>query len=181
MSASIAIAQTTLALCDMLQSSLRRDSGWRLTGSTARVTSLPHGKPDTGSGARLNVALVAVTPSPMLPQVHGAPPPPASYDMRFLVTAHVFSALHSELLIGGALQALYGNPVLGFASLEAAHDDPLMLAVLEAPGRAPDSHARLSVEAVDEKMPGDLRLPALIITVSNVVTMPEVAASLLLR
>ena len=125
MSASVAIAQTTLALCEMLQTSLRRDAGWRLTGTTARVTSLPHGKPDTGSGARLNVALIAVAPGPLPPQMHGAPPPPAGYDMRFLVTAHVFSDLHSELLIGGALQALYGNPVLMPAPPDTPVDDPL--------------------------------------------------------
>ena len=53
--------------------------------------------------------------------------------------------------------------------------------MLAAPGRAPDSIARLSVEAVPGPLAGDIRLPALIITVANVVAVPDVAPSLLIR
>ncbi len=180
MTASIAIAQTTLALCDMLQTSLRRDAGWRLTGVTARVTSLPHGKPDTGSGPRLNVALISVAPAPAVDQMPGGAAA-QTYTMRFLVTAHVFSALHSELLIGGALSALSGSPVLPVARPSAAGDDPLGRAVLDTAGRDTTTHARLGVEGVDNLISTEIRLPALVITVSNVVAAPEVAESLLLR
>lgn len=180
MSASIALAQTTLALCDLLQSSLRRDAGWRLTGSTARVTSLPHGKPDSGSGARLNVGLISVSPAAR-PDADHATPAPAAYDMRFLVTAHVFSALHSELLIGGALDSLSGNPILPVALPSSAGDDALGRAVLDAAGRDTTTHARLSVAAVDDLVSTDIRLPALIITVLNVVATPDTVPSLLLR
>jgi hypothetical protein len=99
-SVSLALAQTTLLLRDLLLQSLRRDPGWVLTGGTPRITSLPHGKSDKGIGDRLNLALISALPSAVVANAAAAMP---SFDLRYLVTAHVFTTLRVELLLGMVL------------------------------------------------------------------------------
>lgn len=162
MSVSLALAQTTLLVRDLLLQSLRRDAGWHLTGGTPRITTLPHGKPDKGTGDRLNLALISALPSAASGQTHATP----SFDLRYLVTAHVFVTLHVELLLGMVLQAVAENPVLGGA--QPANADPIEAALMAGTGRA-DTPSRLSIGDIAGLRLEPLRLPALIIAVAPVV------------
>lgn len=170
MSLSLAFAQTTLLLRDTLLHGLRRDNGWTMTGDTPRVTMLPHGKPDKGTGERLNLALVSALPSP---SQHGVEP---SYDLRYLITAHVFVTLHVELLLGMVLQTIADNSVLGGAP--AANVEPIEAALAAGNGRA-DVTSRLSIGNIAGLRLEPLRLPAVLIDVSPVVATAPVAQRLI--
>jgi len=171
MTVAIAFAQTTIALREMLQTALRLDTGWRMTGGAPRVTILPHGKPDKGSGERLNLAMVAASPSR---QFHN--PSPAAqgdvlaYDLRYLISVHVLFPLHAELLIGAALQALQATPVLIRPAVVG--DDPLDTDIMAGEGLAADFPPRLTVEVAEARSFDILRVPALLVHVSPVVAAP---------
>ena len=174
MSVSIAFAQTTIALRDMLQTALRLDAGWRLTGGVPRVTISPHGAPGDPSGARLDLALVAASPSL---QRRNRPPdpraerePPLVFDLRYLITAHMLLPLHAELLLGAALEVLLGNPVLRRQS--APIHDALETVIMAGAGGMSDDPPRLAVEVADA--PRDIGLgPVLLIRVSPVIFAPR--------
>jgi hypothetical protein len=172
--AAIAFAQTTLALRDVLQTAMRLDLGWRLTGGAPRVTTLPHGKPDKGSGERLNLGLVAASLSSTgrntpEPRPETAADRPLAFDLRYLVTAHVLFPLHAELLIGGALQALDANPVLTVAPPLVPSADPFEDSIYHGQGIAPGHPIHISVEPAEAKSFDILRVPALLIRVGPVV------------
>ena len=170
MTAAIAFAQTTLALRDVLQTAMRLDLGWRLTGGAPRVTTLPHGKPDKGSGERLNLALVAASISTT---ARNLPPPIGeqvlAFDLRYLITAHVLFPLHSELLIGGALQALHANPVLTVAPPVPPSADAFEDSIAHGQGVAAGHPVHISVEPAEAKSFDILRVPALLIRVGPVI------------
>ena len=172
MSVSLALAQTTLLLRDLLLQSLRRDPGWVLTGGTPRITTLPHGKPDKGIGDRLNLALVSALPSAVVANavVANAAAAMPSFDLRYLVTAHVFTTLHVELLLGMVLQAVADSPVLGAS--QAANAEPIEAELMAGTGRAA-TPSRLSIGDIAGLRLEPLRLPALIIDVSPVVAVPD--------
>ena len=162
MSVSLGIARTTLALRDLLLGALRNDPGWQLVHSPPRVTTLPHGKPDQGSGERLNVALVSVAANKTAKNAEPGGAPALFLDLGFLITAHVFQPLHSELMMGAALQAIDATPLLDLAAPALPIDTPLE-AEIKASSSAAKQLVRLLVEA---SLPGDftaLRLPALLI------------------
>lgn len=175
MSVAIAFAQTTLALREVLQTALRLDTGWRMTGGAPRVTVLPHGKPDKGSGERLNLGMVAASPNRQfrnqLPDAHGDVAPPMAFDLRYLITVHVLFPLHAELLIGAALQMLQSTPVLLVPPLIAS-DDPLEAGIMAGIGLAADHLPRLTVEVAEAGSFDILRVPALLVHVSPVVAAP---------
>lgn len=169
MSVSLALAQTTLLLRDLLLQSLRRDAGWALTGGTPRVTMLPHGKPDKGIGDRLNLALISALPSAsarnrlaLSIDRHDAP----VFELRYLVTAHVFVTLHVELLLGMVLQTVADMPILGTAP--PCNVEPIEAGLMAGSGRA-DVPSHLTVGDIGGLRLEPLRLPALIIDVSPVV------------
>lgn len=170
MSLSLAFAQTTLLLRDMLLHGLRRDTGWTATGGTPRVTMLPHGKPDKGTGDRLNLALISALPS--LAE-HSVSP---SYDLRYLVTAHVFVTLHVELMLGMVLQTIADSPVLGGAP--AANVESIETALSVGSGRA-EIISRLSIGNIAGLHLEPLRLPAVIIDVSPVAATVPIAQRLM--
>lgn len=182
MSVSLVLAQTTIALRNVLQTALRLDAGWRETGGEPRITTLPHGKPDKGSGERVNLALVSVAPSRHLRNEASAPPggdAPLLLDLRYLVSVHVLYPLHAELMIGAALEALLDSPVLGQPAL--TDDDPLEVAINEAAAPMSVTPPRISVEAAEARSFDVLRVPALLIHVSPViVTLRRGATSLLI-
>ena len=131
---------------------------------------LPHGKPDKGTGERLNLALISALPSA---SKHGVEP---AYDLRYLVTAHVFVTLHNELLLGMVIQTVTHGPVLG--GVPAANVEPIEPALMAASGRA-DVISRLSIGNVAALRLEPLRLPAVIIEVSPVVAKPPVLQRLM--
>ena len=174
MSVSIAFAQTTIALRDMLQAALRFDAGWQLTGGAPRVVISSTGGPDDPGGARLDLALVAASPNlvwrdrPLDPRAERRPP--LVFDLRYLITAHMPLPLHAELLLGAALEVLLGNPVL--ARQSAPIHDALETVIMASAGSMSDDPPRLAVEVADA--PRDIaRGPALLIRVSPVIFAPR--------
>lgn len=174
MSVSIAFTQTTMALRDVLQNALRLDAGWRETGGAPRITTLPHGKPDKGSGERLNLALVSAAPSTHLRnEAIGAPAGRArlSFDLRYLVSVHVLFPLHAELLIGAALEALLDNPIL--TGPPVPDEDPLETAIMNVAGPMAEDRPRVSVEVAEARSFDVLRVPALLVHVRPVIVVPR--------
>ncbi|TRW17768.1 Pvc16 family protein [Glacieibacterium frigidum] len=183
MSVSIAFAQTSMALRDILQNALRLDTGWRETGGAPRVTTLPHGKPDKGSGERLNLGLISAAPNARLRNESVDTPSgrvPLVFDLRYLITVHVLFPLHAELLIGAALEALLDNPVL--TGPPVPDEDPLETAIMDVAGPMADNRPRLIVEVAEARSFDALRVPALLVHVSPVIVAPRRrGASLLLQ
>lgn len=167
---SLAFAQTTLLLRDLLLHGLRTDSGWTVTGGTPRVTMLPHGKPDKGNGDRLNIALISALPS------QSRHDEGAAFDLRYLVTAHVFMTLHVELLLGMVLQTVTDNPVLGDSPL--GHVESIEASLTAGSGRA-DVPSRLSLVDIVGLRLEPLRLPAIVIEVTPVVATAPVVQRLM--
>lgn len=178
MSVSVAIVQTTLALRDLLIGALRRDTGWTLAGGLPRVSTLPHGKPDQGSGERLNLAVVAVEASRAM-AVRPGGAGVAAYDLRFLITAHVFQPLHSELLIGAALQALVDSPVIQVAQAGKGGESALEAAINSAQGIDETTAVRLTVRAAAANEYSGLRLPALVVDAAPIVAQAAAGTGLL--
>lgn len=175
MSVALAFAQTTIALREVLQTALRLDAGWRSTGGATRVTVLPHGKPDKGSGERLNLAMVAASPIATLrnrPPEPGEAALPQAFDLRYLITVHVLFPLHAELLIGATLDALHASPVL-VAPSGLILDDPLEAAVMASGTFATDQPPRVTVEVAEARSFDILRVPALLLHVSPVIAAPQ--------
>lgn len=175
MTVAVAFAQTTIALRDLLQSALRLDAGWRLTGGAPRITTLPHGKPDKGSGERLNLGLVAAGPGL---ELRNQPlPAPAegahllAYDLRYLITVHVLLPLHAEILIGVALEALNMTPVLKVGPT-TPNDDAFEASIMAGQGVVPGHSPHLTVEVAEARSFDILRVPALLVRVSPVVVAP---------
>ena len=163
MSASIAIARTALALRDLLIAALRNDPGWQLVHEAPRITTLPHGKPDQGSGQRLNLALVGVSYD--REARNDAPTGTMALELRFLITAHVFLQLHSELLIGAALQAIHDAPLLSLSNAPLSSDTPLERELKAAGSIGDGATVRLVVDAASHGDFAGLRLPALLVCV----------------
>lgn len=156
MSLSIALATVTLALRDMLSDALGSDPGWALTGLPTTIAVQHFGI--GGSGLVLSlIGVDTVATAMQTRQMRGAA---QTYELNFVVLAETDVALHSQLLIGAALNAIAVTPVLRMPAPPRPGDDDLERA-LKAAAAPVAAGVRLSARPV---APGELsfvRLPAL--------------------
>lgn len=156
MSLSIALATVTLALRDMLSDALDRDPGWDLTGLPSTIAVQHFGS----GGSGLVLSLIGVETVATAMQTRQLRGQVQTYELSFVVLAETDVALHSQLLIGAALNAISVTPVLRMPAAPRIGDDELEHALKLAADQVP-SGIRLTAKPV---APGELafvRLPAL--------------------
>lgn len=133
MSTALAIAGVTAVLRDLLNDGLINHNVSGILGSTVTVSALPPDRlaPTNGSEAsQLNLFLHQVTPNSGwrnegLPSRDGSgrnrlANPPLALDLHYLLSAYGAEALHTEILLGFAMQLLHETPVLSRNSIRTA-------------------------------------------------------------
>lgn len=133
MSNALAIAGVTAALRDLLNDGLINHNVSGMLGSTVSVSVLPPDRvvPSNGTEAsQLNLFLHQVSPNPGwrnegLPAVDDSGRqrvgnPPLALNLHYLLSAYGSADLHSEILLGYAMQLLHENPTISRQSLRRA-------------------------------------------------------------
>jgi hypothetical protein len=125
MSTELAIASVTAVLKDLLNNGLIDHDISGAIGGNVTVTALPPDRIDTTSAneqSQLNLFLYRVTPNQGwrnvgLPSRDGRGErltnPPLALDLHYLLTAYGSDELHTDILLGYAMQLLHETPVLG--------------------------------------------------------------------
>lgn len=124
MSTSLAIASVTQVLKDLLNNGLIDHDVEADINGNVKVTSLPPdlvAVPVTEEQAQLNLFMYHATPNQgwrneQFPSVNSAGErvtnPPLALNLHYLVTAYCSNELHTEILLGYAMQLLHENPVM---------------------------------------------------------------------
>jgi uncharacterized protein DUF4255 len=125
MSTALAIAGVSALLRDLLNNGVIDHDVTALTGSQVSVTTLPPDRIDTQNGTeatQLNLFLRHVTPNlgwrnEALPSRDSSgrrrlSNAPLALDLHYLVSAHGAGELHTEILLGYAMQLLHEHPIL---------------------------------------------------------------------
>ena len=133
MSSALAIAGVTAVLRDLLNDGLINHNVSGVLGSTVTVTALPPDRlvPANGTeNTQLNLFLHQVTPNlgwrnERLPSRDSSggnrlTNPPLALDLHYLLSAYGAESLHSEILLGYAMQLLHEMPVLSRAAITNA-------------------------------------------------------------
>lgn len=134
MSSALAIAGVTAVLRDLLNDGLINHNVSGVLGSTVTVSVLPPDRVVAAGGteaSQLNLFLHQVTPNSGwrnegLPSRDGAgrqrlSNPPLALDLHYLLSAYTNGGeLHTEILLGYAMQLLHENPVLTRAAIQTA-------------------------------------------------------------
>ena len=137
MSNALAIAGVTAVLRDLLNDRIVNENVSGILGTTVTVTALPPDRvaPETGDEpTQLNLFLRQVTPNlgwrnEGLPSRDGSgrtrlSNPPLALDLHYLISAYGAAALHSEIVLGHAMQLLHENPVLTREAIRIALQRP---------------------------------------------------------
>jgi hypothetical protein len=132
-SGALAIAGVTAVLRDLLNDGLINHNVSGILGSTVTVSALPPDRlvPTNGTEAsQLNLFLHQVTPNAGwrnegLPSRDGSgrsrlTNPPLALDLHYLLSAYGAEALHTEILLGYAMQLLHETPVLSRSAIRTA-------------------------------------------------------------
>lgn len=133
MSTALAIAGVTAVLRDLLNDGLINHNVSGVLGSTVTVSALPPDRVVSDNGTenpQLNLFLHQVTPNPGW-RNEGLPSrdrsggtrlsnPPLALDLHYLLSAYGGEDLHTEILLGYAMQLLHETPVLGRTAIETA-------------------------------------------------------------
>jgi hypothetical protein len=121
MSSALAIAAVTAVLRDLLQNGLIDAAP--ATGADVKVTALPPNRLATGSTevSGVNLFMYHVTPNQGwrnvgLPTFNGngdrVGNPPLALDLHYLLSAYGAEDLHTDVLLGYAMQLLHETPVI---------------------------------------------------------------------
>jgi hypothetical protein len=118
MSSALAIASVTAVLKNLLDNALIQQSA---NIGDVTVTTLPPDRLPTGEKerAQLNLYLYRLTPntswqrnSKSSSQEERTPNRPLALDLHYLLTAYGEQDFQAEILLGYAIQLLYGTPIL---------------------------------------------------------------------
>lgn len=133
MSTALAIAGVTAVLRDMLNDGLINHNISAAVGSTVSVTALSPDRIATAPGSessQINLFMHQVTPNPGwrnedLPSRDASGSqrlsnPPLALDLHYLVSAYGAEDLHTDILLGYAMQLLHENPVLSRGAINTA-------------------------------------------------------------
>ena len=124
MSTSLAIASVTQVLKDLLNNGLIDHDVEADINGNVKISSLPPDLvmvPVTEEQAQLNIFMYHATPNQGLrneqfPAVNSAGEritnPPLALDLHYILTAYCSNELHTEILLGYAMQLIHENPVL---------------------------------------------------------------------
>ena len=135
MSSPLAIAGITQVLKDLLNDGLINHDITNFTGTTVNVTSVPPDRIDlTAEPTLLNIFMYQTTynqgwRNDSLPSLNSRGErvnnPPLALDLHYLLTAYGGGVeLHSEILLGYAMQLMHENPVLMRDSIRIALAPP---------------------------------------------------------
>lgn len=132
MSTALAIAGVTAVLRDMLNDGLINHNVSGVIGTTVTVTALPPDRvPINGAeNTQINLFMHQVTPNlswrnEALPSrdstgAQRLSNPPLALDLHYLVSAYGAEDLHTEILLGYAMQLFHENAVLSRAAINTA-------------------------------------------------------------
>lgn len=133
MSSALAIAGVTAVLRDLLNDGLINHNVSGVLGSTVTVSALPPDRlaPSNGTeNSQLNLFLHQVTPNAgwrneRLPSRDSSgrsrlSNPPLALDLHYLLSAYGAESLHTEILLGYAMQLFHEMPVLSRAAISNA-------------------------------------------------------------
>jgi hypothetical protein len=133
MSTALAIAGVTAVLRDLLNDGLINHNVSGVLGSTVVVSVLPPDRvvgPNGAENSQLNLFLHQVTPNlgwrnERMPSRDASgrqrlSNPPLALDLHYLLSAYTSGDLHSEILLGYAMQLLHETPVLTRGAIQTA-------------------------------------------------------------
>jgi hypothetical protein len=133
MSGALAIAGVTAVLRDLLNDGMINHNISGILGSTVTVSAKPPDRLISTDGteiSQLNLFLHSVTPNPGWQNMdlpsrdstgrHRLTNPPLALDLHYLLIAYGSEALHTDILLGYAMQLLHETPVLNRSAIRTA-------------------------------------------------------------